>query len=257
MDANSFDLRDFWIQLQQSSEDDVCVTVSRWLRCNQGEVEWLKGLPDACGDAVPKLQREDLWGLYALSRVSDELISKVEQGSKFLEAYQLFMLGLGLQEVQETAFHPFYHEISHVRETAESDAPIEIQSTIWPGYMHGSLMISRAGVSVTGGKNRVKKRIAENSTIYWTYRRNARPCMDLSMGWGHNSQWRTSFRRDYRTATQFQYNVDGKREPSDPSLSEADRVELVRHRSFVLSEADASDLFPYHEVWADPRENQE
>jgi hypothetical protein len=31
-----------------------------------------------------------------------------------------------------------------------------------------------------------------------------------SFGWGHNSQWKTDFRRDYLTADSYQFNVDAE-----------------------------------------------
>ena len=36
------------------------------------------------------------------------------------------------------------------------------------------------------------------------------PASDLSHGWGHNSQWRTDFRRDYEESAELHYNVDGR-----------------------------------------------
>ena len=64
-------------------------------------------------------------------------------------------------------------------------------------------MFSRAGVAVCGGKDYIQPEIAMSSTIYWAFRRKYRPYSDLSHGWGSNSQWRTSFRRDYRIGGRF------------------------------------------------------
>lgn len=65
------------------------------------------------------------------------------------------------------------------------------------------------------------------------------------MGWGSNSQWRTSIRRDYRLGDTFYYNVDGTREPQVPDVSAEESAELLRHRCFIISAVADDDLYPY------------
>ncbi len=255
MTKRPFDTFMLWDSVQKNDGDTVSSSISQWQCDNSHEVEWLGQFPDVVGDVVPRVSDEDLWGLYALSRVADVLISRIGEHHGFLDAYRKFMLGLGLQEVNQGSFHPFFHEVSHVWQVSDPEATVEILGTIWPGFMLGSLMICRAGVSIAAGTRSVQKDVAESSTMYWTYRRSSRPCEDLSAGWGHNSQWRTRFRRDYRTASSFLYNVDGTGEHSDPPLEEHERAELVRHRCFIHCNREHRDMFPYHETYVEPRDS--
>jgi hypothetical protein len=80
---------------------------------------------------------------------------------------------------------------------------------------------------------------------------------DLSLGWGHNSQWGTDFRRDYEDAEHFYFNVDGAVDLRIP-LSEQQEVwdgladlsldarrELLVHRCFVKCPLRHDDRWPY------------
>jgi hypothetical protein len=69
------------------------------------------------------------------------------------------------------------------------------------------MLFCRAGVRVRGGRNHIKKEIAENSTLYYTFRRKNRAHQDASHGWGSNSQWRTKFRRDYEGDACYYYDA--------------------------------------------------
>lgn len=171
-------------------------------------------------------REEDLWAtyeLYAFSRVSDLLLLPFQErrytddqlwepwGGPPVSAEQRneWFLSLGLRRIEEQRFHPFYHEIVEVLPTPDPDEPITLVDEVWPGFLFGALMFCRAGVRVRGGERHIRKEIAENSTLHWTYRRNNRPTEDLSHGWGSNSQWATEFRRDYVDSDHFYYNVDG------------------------------------------------
>lgn len=44
------------------------------LDTHQDEADWLRAFGERCGDPIPAANREDLWRLYALSRVSDTLL---------------------------------------------------------------------------------------------------------------------------------------------------------------------------------------
>ena len=104
------------------------------------------------------------------------------------------------------------------------------------------------------------KSIAERSTLYRAHKRDRRPTEALSLGWGHNSQWGTDFRRDYEDAEYFYFNVDGAVDLAVPlteqqevwnglaDLSlEARRVHLV-HRCFVKSPLPHEDHWPYADM---------
>lgn len=70
--------------------------------------------------------------------------------------------------------------------------------------------------------------------------------MDLSQGWGSNSQWRTGFRLDYRTPA-------GDRHPANLGheerlLTSGERRELLRHRC-VLRAPEAADALAGSPSW--------
>ena len=129
--------------------------------------------------------------------------------------------------------------------------PVEILEHVWPGLMFGNLLFSRCGVRVQGGRDHIAKEIAECSTLYFTYRRLHRKTSDRSMGWGSNSQWRTSFRRDYEHDGYVLYNVDGEIDlTSDSQFEKEDeltvrqRIEHCKNRSFLITKKDDTDLWP-------------
>ncbi len=215
----------------------------------------------------------DLYNLYAFSRVNEFLLLPFQPvtvvGSEWLgpiitlEEYRQFMLSLEFTEIEQAGFHPFFHEIVEVEQVLDSDEPITILETFWPGFMLDSMLFSRAGIKVRGGGNHIRKEVAEQSTLYWTYIRRNRPVDDLSHGWGSNSQWRTTFRRDYQTETAFYYNVDEMPEKTiatlPPSSDEVgmtllERVELLRHRCFVKTTKPHQDLFPYNDFYVERRD---
>lgn len=126
--------------------------------------------------------------------------------------------------------------------------------------MLGNMLFARGGVDVCAGKIIFKPGIADASTLYWADRRKGRPVNDLSHGWGSNSQWRTSFRRDYVAGDTRFYNVDGKYDLAEqaadaadtgrsPVLTLAERIELLTQRCLVSSTTAHDDLFPYDDCW--------
>jgi len=165
---------------------------------------------------------------------------------------------LGFQSFTRLPFSPFHHEVVEVIETPDADG-VSVDHVFWPGLMFGDMLFSRAGVRVRCPATLIDKAVAETSRLYFTYRRLRRQAMDLSYGWGSNSQWATSFRRDYDSGGRFWYNVegghplgDGYRASFPPSwlldeddLTVAERVEVLTHRCFVRCPKDGGDLFPF------------
>jgi hypothetical protein len=104
--------------------------------------------------------------------------------------------------------------------------------------------------------------VAEQSTLYFTHRRLYRKTMDLSVGWGSNSQWRTSFRRDYEHDGCFLYNVDGEIDLTSDSqfnkdhieLPVLERIELCKNRCFIISMREDSDLWPYNYCYCESQD---
>lgn len=147
-------------------------------------------------------------------------------------------------------FSPFYHEVVQLEEGTSSTSPATILEFNWPCIMLGNMMISRARVCVSAGREVLAPGIADASTLYWTYWRKNRPNQDLSHGWGGNSQWRTRFRRDFLLGDTY-YNVDGNRDiathgdDEECDLTQSERTELLMHRCFVRCTKPHGDLWPY------------
>lgn len=198
--------------------------------------------------------------LYALSRVNDVLLlgfqpdlahSPERPGDRqphrvdgwptiSADQYLEFFSALGMTRSDQPRFDPFLHEIAAVRQTEDPNAPIQIDHRLWPALMLGEMLFSRAGVLVRAGTSHAEHGTADRFPLYWTFRRRHRPTADLSHGWGHNSQWATDFRRDYRTPQADHLNVDGYIDPDEPDddgsallLTPAERRDLIRHRGLL------------------------
>lgn len=234
-----------------------------WLGRHDGERRWLDQLRARTGTPVPPMAPEESWRLYALSRIVQLLqlsfAPRTADAAWTLatvsrDEYAGFMDALGLEAVERAGFHPFFHEVVTVDQLDEADAAPEVADVYWSGYALGPLLITRAGCRVRAGRRHLLKDVAERSTLYWAYARNHRPAEDLSRGWGGNSQWRTSFRRDYALDGMLFYNVDA-REPSrgpDDDLDAGERAELLRHRCFVTRTKPGDDLWPYDLTLTEP-----
>ena len=227
-----------------------------WLARQDGERRWLAQVRGRPGSPIPPMRPEESCRLYALSRIVQLL--QLSFAPRTAEAkwtiapvgrdeYARFMDALGLEPVERAGFHPFFHEVVTVDALAEEGAPPEIAEVYWLGCTLGPLLISRAGCRVRAGRLHLLKEVAERSTLYWAYARNTRGTDDLSYGWGGNSQWRTSFRRDYVLDGRLYYNVDGREHPggAGADLTAAERAELLRHRCFVTCTGPSDDRWPY------------
>jgi hypothetical protein len=233
--------------------------VHAWLEEHRKEADWFHAFGEHSSDSILAVEVEDLWRLYALSRLSDTLLLDFqprrvpdetwrEGGDISLDDYRNFMLNMGLQDASTSRFHPFFHEIVTVVPSDDANEPITFLEQHWPTMMLGSMTFSRGGVTVRGGRNFIRKEIAEQSTLYWASRRLNRPTRDLGDGWGSNSAWRTSFRRDYHIGTMFYFNVDAQPEEimyPDDALTTAERKELVLHRCLIASDKPHHDLCPW------------
>lgn len=249
--------RDLYDQMLQYEGDALFDALLRpWLDEHGEERRWLEELGRREGDPIPGVEPEELWRLYALSRIIQLLqLSLAPPASDPAwklapigrEEFDGFMTALGMEPIERSGFHPFFHEVVTVDQLPDENAQAEVAEVYWPGYTLGPLLISRAGCRVRAGRSHLRKEVAENSTLYWAYARNHRPAADLSHGWGGNSQWRTSFRRDYAIGGVLHYNVDAVPMPGggDEDLTAGERMELLRHRCFVTCTKRGDDRWPY------------
>lgn len=235
----------------------TAAVLSDWRATNAQEVEWLAAFAQREGDPVPTATVEELWRLYALDRVLQTLQLGFQVGPSeidpwagppiTLDAYTQFATALGLAAETPPVFCPFDHEIVRV-DVTEQHGTLDIVECLWPRLMLGPLLVSRAGVRVRASPDVLDKVAAEQSPLYWAYRRRSRTPRDLSHGWGSNSQWRTSFRRDYRRGDVLWFNVDGALDLSsdqppasakhranvaEDGLTRSRRAELLTNRCYV------------------------
>ncbi|MEW2175097.1 hypothetical protein AB0890_01970 [Streptomyces sp. NPDC005406] len=220
--------------------------------------------------------QELVWELYALHRVSDRLLLTFQPhievpgstGPRALVSVREYLdvfTSLGMAPFAGgEAFDPFLHEIVEVEQADDPHAPIEITEALWPGLMLGRLLFNRAGVRIRAGVEHAQRGVADRSPLYWTFRRRHRPTVDLSQGWGGNSQWRTDFRLDYRTPAGDRLNVAGNRpidgtadlhprhpnnlSPEERLLTPGGRRELLRHRC-LLRAPEAADALAASPGW--------
>jgi hypothetical protein len=268
MHASQADYRELFELIHATKRRPVYDHVlAPWVESHGIEVDWLRSFASRRGIPIPPAEPEDLWRLYALSRVNEVLLLRFQRGRAdgtdwagpdiSRDEYVSFAESLGLTVSEAPWFSPFYHEIVKVDQANDVEQPVALVSTFWPCLMFGDMLFSRAGVRVSGGRRFVSKEVAELSTLYWAYRRKNRPYQDLSHGWGSQSQWRTSFRRDYRLGQEFHYHADGKHDlgVSEPpaedrdGLSRDERIELLTNRCFVTAAKAHRDLWPYDDTF--------
>lgn len=257
------DFRSLFEMITADQVDDIGDAALSWLDAHKNHAAWLADFGSRQGDPIPEATQDELWELYALSRVNEIMLLHFAPDRGFdswsappvsMNTYLEFMSRLGMSAVEEVSFSPFFHEIVHVDQADDPDSPIRLTEGLWPSFMLGPMLFSRGGVRIEAGRNRIDKSVAETSMLFWAYTRRNRPCQDLSHGWGHNSQWRTGFRRDYRFADMTFLNVDAQPDSDDDEsdLTVEERAELLFHRCFVTCKKPGADCFPYDETGSFP-----
>jgi hypothetical protein len=254
--------------LEYSGTETYSDVLLPWLNANPDEVIWIRDYGSRQGKPFPVAGADDLFRLYALSRVCETLLlgfqkSNADAGDwtgPVLSAseFERFVEAVGLTIVHPIRYSPFHHEIVELEVSKKSLGAPVVLSTHWPCVMLGTMMFVRAGATVMANEHQLAPGVADTSTIYWAYRRKNRPSNDLSMGWGSNSQWRTCFRRDYQVGGKYYFNVDGKndlaRVPNgavdDQGLSKDERIELLVNRSFLITQKPHDDLYPYDDTFS-------
>jgi len=215
--------------------------------------------------ASVSLADDDRWTLYALSRVAELLIVSSQPPATDPDdnpvnqplppaAYHRFITAIGGHSPPADHFHPFLHEIVAAEQDPDPDLPPALVTSWWPPCVIGSLLLIRGGVTVRAGSRHLDPAVATGSTLYWAWTRRYRPVADLSHGWGHNSQWRTDFRRDYQLPDRLAYNVDAalNPKPEHPGGMPFNRdVDLLRHRCRTLVD-DQEEQWPWESHHTDP-----
>jgi hypothetical protein len=263
--AREVNFRALYARMQESATEAGSTyrnTLLPWIASHPTARDWLSDVATINAEAISTADSETLTQLYALSRVNDLLLLGFQRPepthlgwsitrSEYLEISE----SLGLKHERASTFCPFYHEIVNVDQTEDDSQPIILEEAYWPCLMLGSMLFSRAGVRVSGGRAFIVKEVAERSTLYWAYIRKNRPHGDLSHGWGHNSQWATHFRRDFAIGGQLHYNVDGRNdlsavnedEPGSKTLTRTERLELLVNRCLIKCPKVSNDLWPYED----------
>jgi hypothetical protein len=226
-------------------------------------------------DHSPK-EEQDLWELYALSRINDflldpltSMLARSNDGDlrvNFFTALGFEAFNLPSWDRQPFPYSPFHHEFVDVAVSRDVSAP-QAWRVRWAGLRFGDLLFARAGVVAEVPPGTVDPFIAERSVLYFAYRRPERRTYDLSVGWGHNSQWRTRYHRFYEDAEHYYFNVDGildiassrslakslaKQPPGfeDPAsaLPIKCRRELLIYRHFISCRHADKDLWPWDDT---------
>jgi hypothetical protein len=213
---------------------------------------------------IPNISQDDLWELYALTRVLDILTLRFQTNNKadgsdwtgpdlLIETYVDFTELIGLETEIPQLFDTFTCEII---EAQNGNNDFQIIDCLFPSVKLKNIILKRAGVKILLPENKYDLTLINNSTIYWAFRRKNRKYIDLSQGWGSNSQWRTDLRLDIETDSGFIYNHRGKFDLNNPTpellnelslqnLEIQDAIELTKYRHFIQSEKDDKDLFPF------------
>lgn len=237
------------------------------IKNNKLNLTFVKERMGECNEVdIHERQTSKLWSLFALSVCNDHLLLLLNRGELTVAEYRSFFTDIGMQvsSIDQSYYHPFYHEIYCVDEIIRigEHEQIIIKDQLYPTIMFGDLQFSRAGVSVYNHPC-IDKFLAEKSDMYFTNRRDNRLCHDLSHGWGHNSRWRTDFIRNYETEKEWKFNVDGEVDLSNVEdyeqyyqqynseipVSVIAAKELLINRCFIhrnsIPKKTQSDLFPY------------
>ncbi|NNE88415.1 MAG: hypothetical protein HKN27_10100 [Silicimonas sp.] len=242
-----------WAYDGPSLFDDL---LAPWLDTAQAEIAWLCDLTPVLASLPSKLPREDLWRLYALTRLLDVIrLGMAPLATPHTiepEEYTRFAEALSLTAVEPSSYHPFWHEVVAIEVAVSQSAMPRLVRTQWATLMLGPLLISRGGATVNAGSDVMNPDVALKSTLYWAYVRNGRSTRDLGSDWGSNSQWRTEHRLDYATQTEFHFNKGGTGETFDETPL-IDALELLRYRCCLTSRRYDGPDFPHALTYVESR----
>ncbi|WP_434278836.1 hypothetical protein [Acinetobacter sp. CE-15] len=249
--------------LDFKAEDFFESVIKKWIVENDYK-NYISNISNKISGRKNELLQEDIWELYALSRVLDLLTLPFQtdndaddsdwKGPRItVSEYIEFNNLLGLEITTPFSFKPFNCEIIEAQ-IGMND--FEIIECNFPAVKLNNLMIKKAGVKILLNPDKFNLNLINKASIYWAFRRKNRKYFDLSQGWGSNSQWRTDLRLDIETENSYIYNVTGKFNLNSPTIELTEElnqqdlelneaVELTVFRHFMKCTKDDSDLFPY------------
>lgn len=257
-------IKDLYFKIQEFRGEEIFETlIQKWVLENDYK-KYISNLSLKIQIEKIELTQEDIWELYALSRVLDILTLQFQTNNRVddsswagtqisLSEYVEFNNMIGLTTEIPSAFKPFDCEIIEAQ-AGQND--FQINETCFPASKLNNLIIKRAGVKVSLNKEKYDVGLVNLASIYWTFWRKNRKYSDLSQGWGSNSQWRTDLRLDIETDDSFIYNLQGEFDINNPTdkvleqlhhdnLEVKEAIELTKFRHFMTCTKDDSDLFPY------------
>lgn len=259
-----FKILDFETILDFKAEGFFESVIKKWIVENDYK-NYISNISNKISGRKNELLQEDIWELYALSRVLDLLTLPFQtdndaddsdwKGPRITVAeYIEFNNLLGLEITTPFSFKPFNCEIIEAQ-IGMND--FEIIECNFPAVKLNNLMIKKAGVKILLNPDKFNLNLINKASIYWAFRRKNRKYFDLSQGWGSNSQWRTDLRLDIETENSYIYNVTGRFNLNSPTIELTEElnqqdlelneaVELTVFRHFMKCTKDDSDLFPYY-----------
>jgi hypothetical protein len=246
-----------WLEADGSEQRDLLGPLRRFGEWRRTEYVFGDLLEQAC--AFSRLSDVLLLGFQppcpdeAETCWAHELFLEREWPRIDIEEYLAVFAALDMTVIDAAAFDPFFHEIVDIEQATDPSTPIQITHIVWPGLMLGELLFNRAGVRIRAGADHAVAGIADRSPLQDVFLRRHRATQDDSLGWGHNSQWKTDFRRDYLTSDAYRLNIDadtgtGLAEPEHLTPTEAD--EALRHRCLIRRPQDPAAL---HSGWPGDR----
>lgn len=216
-----FEFRELFHQLHNVEAHQAATLLAQWAGSNRDILKPYRKFQklDALDNSYP-VESEDLWSFYTLSRICNLMLLPFQTGEHWFDLtrpeFENFWQTLGIAAREPRDYHPFWCEIVACENVANENAAPRIEEVFWPALTWGDLLICRAGVRVSAGRNWLNADLAPSSKLYFAHRRAYRPVEDLSHGWGSNSQWRTDFRRDYVWGEHLVFNADGAPDLNEP-----------------------------------------
>lgn len=269
MHEDQWPWRQLYNQIHEKPDAQVYPQIIEpWLDEYPEESDWLKAFSARPERPWPAAEVTDLWRLFAASMVFETLALGLIPGPIYPngwtgpritpDEFRAFAIAMGFTVETPASYSPFDVEVTGLIASADDGETVQVLRTHWPCLMLGPMLFMRCGAIVRAPANRLRIGIADEAPLYWACTRKTRPVCNLSHGWGSNSRWRTSFRRDYRIDGVLHFNVDAPYGlamglmPPDCDMSLEQYREILVNRSFVVTDSPSQSLWPYDFRWSMP-----